>query len=148
MRPLYFVVSLVVTFVLATWLLLRMIITTDPDSATNVAIVLFLLFVVTGTLVTLLSWILIRRFWEADRYGIALRHGAWFALFLVSLPVLRWMDILSLPVAGSVLLVLVGLESLLLLQQGRAGAQPAGAEPETPVAEHSSVKAEKPDSAA
>ena len=55
-----------------------------------------------------------------DRFLMSLRHGMWAGLFLVTLPVLRWLHILTLLVIGGVLLIIFGLESLILLQQDPA----------------------------
>lgn len=117
MRATYFAASLALGAVLTLWLLARMVVHTDPDVPANVGIVLLLLFLTAVSLIGLVSWGLIRRILGEDRFGMALRHGAWAGLFLVLLPVLRWMNALSFLVLGAVLLIIFGLESLLLLQQ-------------------------------
>lgn len=117
MTAIYFVLGNLVVLILALWFMMRMIINSSPAIPANVGIVLFLLFMVAGSLVSLTSWLLIRRFWQEERFVMALRHGAWAGLFIVTLPLLRWLQVLNLLVAGAVLLVIFGLESLILLQQ-------------------------------
>lgn len=119
MRATYFVLASILSLVLAGWLLLRMVIHTDPEVPANVAIVLLLLFLFTASLTSLLSWALVRRLWGEERFAMAVRHGVWAGLFLLLLPVLRWLDTLSVLVIGAVLLIILGLESLILLHQGQ-----------------------------
>ncbi|MBA3534804.1 MAG: hypothetical protein H0T73_23070 [Ardenticatenales bacterium] len=119
MRNSAFILSLVLTTVLAGWFLMRMVINTDPEVPANVMVVLLLLFLIVGSLTSLLSWGLIRRLLGTDAYGMSIRHGFWAGLFLIALPILRWLGILSVLVIGAILLVIFGLESLLLLQQGQ-----------------------------
>jgi magnesium-transporting ATPase (P-type) len=116
MRSTSFVLAFSVIIILAVWLLLRMVINTDPDVPTNVAVVLLLAFTIAASVITLASWWLIRRFRGEERRAMAMRHGVWGGLLLVALPLLRWMEALSVLVIIAVLLVVFGLESLILLQ--------------------------------
>ena len=119
MRATYFVVFCLLSIVLSGWMLMRMVIHTDPQVPANVAMVLLFLFLLAGSLTSLLSWAFVRRLWGEERFAMALRHGVWAGFFLVTLPVLRWMNALSVLVIGAVLLIILGLESLILLQQGQ-----------------------------
>jgi hypothetical protein len=111
-----FIVSLLVVIILSVWLIMRMVINTDPTVPANVAVVLLMLFLAGGSLTSLLSWAVVRRALREDRYAMSLRHGVWGGLFLISLPLLRWLDALSVLVVSALLLIILGLESLLLLQ--------------------------------
>ncbi len=124
-----FVLPLVIAIMLAVWLIMRMVIHTDPDVPANVAVVLLLVFVAAGSLTSLLSWGLIRRIAGEERFGAALRHGVWGGALLVALPLLRWLDALSPLVVGALLLIVCGLESLILLQRGQ-GDEPGAARDE------------------
>ena len=86
------------------------------------AIVLFFIFTMAACLMTLLSWKVMQWLRGEDRFLMALRHGMWGGLFFVSLPVLRWLQMLSLLVIGGVLLIIFGLESLILLQRNSTSA--------------------------
>lgn len=116
MRSTSFVLAFAISIVLSIWMLMRMVINTDPDVTSNVAVVLLLLFCAAASLITLLSWWAIRRWRGEERRAMAVRHGVWGGLLVVALPVLRWMDALSVLVLIAVLLVVFGLESLILLQ--------------------------------
>lgn len=117
MRSILFAFPQVVIFVLSLWGLAQMVNNTDPDMPYNVAVVLLLIFICTTCLFSLISWRVIRRLWRENRFMMSLRHGMWAGLFLISLPVLNWLEILSVVVIGAVLLVILGMESLIVLQQ-------------------------------
>lgn len=117
MRNTTFIALHLLSLSLAGWLLARMVLHSDPKVPANVMVVLFLLFLLSGTLTSLLSWALLRYLAGSAAPQMALRHGLWGGLFLISLPILRWLGILSVLVVGALLLIFFGLESLLLLQQ-------------------------------
>ncbi len=102
---------------LALWLIAQLVAHTDPDVTRNVAFMLTLIFLASGSFISLLSWGIIRRFWRQDRFLTALRHGAWGGIVVVMLPLLRWYQALSPLVIGAVLLIIFGLESLILIQR-------------------------------
>lgn len=117
MRNFFFTLPLLSLAFFSFWQFIRMVTTTSPENNTNVAIVLFLIFVMAACLSALLSWKVMQQLRGENRFLMALRHGIWAGLFLVSLPVLRWLHMLSLLVIGGVLLIIFGLESLILLQR-------------------------------
>jgi hypothetical protein len=123
-----FVAFLVVVIILSVWLIMRMVINTDPNVPANVAVVLLLLFLASGSLTSLLSWGVTRRVLHEERYAMSLRHGVWGGLFLISLPLLRWLDALSVLVVSALLLIILGLESLLLLQPKKVEDEPVESE--------------------
>jgi len=117
MRHLFFTLPLISAALFAFWQFIRMLTTTSPKDNSNVAIVLFLIFIMSACLSSLLSWKVMQRVRGEDRFLMALRHGTWAGLFLVALPILRWLHMLSLLVIGGILLIIFGLESLILLQR-------------------------------
>jgi hypothetical protein len=116
MRSTSFVLAFSITTILSVWMMMRMVINTDPDVTSNVAVVLLLLFTAAASVITLLSWWAVRRWRGEERRTMAVRHGVWGGLLVVALPLLRWMDALSVLVIIAVLLVVFGLESLISLQ--------------------------------
>lgn len=123
MRSFFFAFPLTFTAIVSCWLLTRMVTTTSPQIQSNVAIVLLLLFTITGSLVSLLSWKVMQHMWGENRFGMSLRHGMWVGLFLIALPILRWLHILTLLVIGGLLLIIFGMESLIILQQEPTSSQ-------------------------
>lgn len=133
MRSLLYIPLALLLALLSGWLLLDRVQTTTPDAPLNVAVVLLLLLLLSGSLLSLLSWGLVRYIWKVERIGQALRHGLWGGLFIVALPVLRWTDALNLMVVGAVLVIFLGLEAIILLQQDqRRALPPPPAEPTAP----------------
>lgn len=101
----------------ALWLLLHMIINTDPDTPLNLVIGIFAAFLTAGSVAAALSlWTLARRWKEPKRYQIAVREGVWVGLLVAIIMSLRVFNLLSWLVAGALVLIFGGLEALLLLQ--------------------------------
>lgn len=133
-HPLLFALALLASLLGALWTMVTMVRLTDPDEQRNVAIVLAALYIASGALVTLLSWLFMRRILQQERPLLALRHGMWGGLFVLSLPVLRWQDALSPLLIVAVLLIIFGLESSLLLRGEQPATRPSPAKGSSPPA--------------
>lgn len=116
MRTFRFTVPLIALLGLSLWLIIRIVTRSSPDVTANVAVVLALLFLAAGSVVALVSWLLVRALRGELNETMALRHGLWAGLFVVLLPLLRWGSLLNPLMVAALLLVIVSVEAMLMLR--------------------------------
>lgn len=108
------------------WLLLRVVVNTDPNINANRIFFLASLLLAAGALGSILSWFGLAQRWPAPKsYGIAVRQGVWIGLLVMLVALFKLANFLTFYAVGATLLVLGGLEAILLLQgEENAGSPP------------------------